>query len=1824
MHGAAAVLPIKDRILYDIFFHEPAWPSITAPSPPSASASSASAAASLPALSSAGAADDERYYEVSEADYLTQRLNSYAQSLTTREQLKRRFLCWQRRKPRDTQPQPHDINDLQQQAADDNERDAQTASMRQELDDDSAAAQAGIHWPILLSGSTHLLALLTDSSIILRSALTQYAFIDLATTAIPPYIHSRSPYAASQPSSHLFSSSLHPFSYLHNRPAAWYKDNMLAVAVNDDTVGVYDIEPVSVDKDSMPHSTVRHTFSFSLPAAASPLETTPAASLSLVARVAGERRKQYPTIAGMVWRDATCHRNVRGVCPHLIVLTYDGQLHHLHIPSQLPSSAAPSASASRLAWDARIPPHAPPTATHSRSSSIAMGSSAVTSLSSVSTRKGEIGHSRSSTGTGVIGGALDASATAVGKDESRRAEVRTWTGVKEQHGMAHQLSESDDQEESDTSARPKDSGGIKRRRKQPATASSKRSLASPDAFADGDTLPLIPLAFTSIAYHATTQQLVIASVTLTSDRCPQLSFWSIKDQSNQLFLHRHTTPLVQTAHHEERKQRRTQFAHTVQRVWKRVKVNVGFETDDSDQAKRNNDSSPGGGYEPSLSDLTMVLSWSPNGRRLSLLDALGNMNVWEVSAEQATDAALIETVRSGEESQRGSRGVLLCQVGWWSDDVLVKGYTNGQVVFTTLSESSTGSTLAPPSLSSATASTSSTALNLLGQPEHVDGFPFISTSAPAHLFTPPLPSLPSVPLPHRLFLLSCSHRYLRKRRMWSQLAADGAGEDGVDDSDELYASEDVSVVSEFRLLSVSESTADEFMRRKVELGQWTEAERVCEVYGLNEDEVWKERWKREEVSQATVRELLSKVTDRWWVLQQCATRTSDDKEQRRLLLEHGLSLTSFRILSFLSSSSSLSRGGQLFSSALSDEGAISEHIDQSTLASLTLTPDQLRLCLYRLLFVSYLRRLDTFDLLQHSSTEQSSLYPLSATSYTFFLTCDLYSAACDLARDENFTALELLLERHANELWTRREAILGEIPLTCDPTLYAQLLPLPKQSAPPSDDGAEAWVLHPTVLQQMVQYAAESTPDAHLPLQAQHVRTLLHNQQALASYQPSLPALTAWYIDRMQGMDEQTGDLQQALTLCQLMSDMDADIAAGLSEWRVALSSVMVMVYEWEMDVSVREWLSMTDMERLKRVLRGSTEASIVVDINSKVASVVQGKGEGTQQLLLRYVQDEAVHDLKLVRGIVRGLFTLSSVLPQRDQFAEAVLSALYVSQAQTVQELQVADDIVRALPEIPSADVSTRLAACRQHVYANQLLAKYHVAQPLSFFLSLQPASSEPTAENGGAEAEKAKAVEDESVRLFHHLCRRAIRVKPAFSDKQWSELLTDLLTLRQLVLTSIPLESAYTQYIQSLLAAGRFKLAKRMLRELTGIDKREEQQLPSSSAPSKQSSLVAATFTPSLTAAVAHIGILPLATAEALVLQVAREFIDSAASIDHPSLQQAMDCLDILPLQSSNSFFAALMPAAAPSANTSATPASDSSPTSTSSLSNAELTTQWQHDLNFLQALRRLSVLGVQLIPYQLRTSPSRLAFLSLLLQQHPAAYREEEEVLDIARLLSITTEEEEGEVRLALLNAALTDGAVDRAYDVAIELMEKNRWRGGWKGGVAVEKALRGVKGKKAARRRLISHAVWACEVEQIDEVLNKWRDVSFRQEDVDGYVQKWKDSELQWSKDDSKEAEESRAMKDVDHGAATVAAYGRSELDTLLDSVMDPDHTAPSPTSRTIPADTASFARLVRPSSSREAGCVRSGRIVAVACGVLHRVAAVLGVVVSVRAVLTAGC
>ena len=1655
-------------------------------------------------------------------------------SLTAREQLRRTFLCFRRRRP---PPPPSPPNAPSPPPSE--------AQLRADLNDDdssdAATGHAGVHWPLhepLLSASSHLLAVLTDSALILRSALTQYAFIDLVSHPIPPYFHSRSPYPSSQPSSHLFSSPLHPYSYSHSRPAAWYRDDLLAVAVRDDGVNVYDVDGVSLDNDGQPHSSIRLVHHFTLDRAQSPLEGS--AGLGLLGRGG---RKAFPTIAGMVWREARCHRTVSGVCPHLLVLTYDGGIHHVHLPTQPPPLAAlstPTLSASRLAFDARVGPHAPPTSTHSRSSSIITAPRSKAALavdSSPSSLNAAIRKRFESHQRAASTAQTSSSPAGATERDDKRAEVITFDGVKQRHGNVADAEDGkavdEEKEEEDEQLRAKDGGLQRRRKRRPVDISASASL-SEGAADEEEAEPSVGVAFTGLAYEPLTQLLIVSSISLSPDRSPQLSIWRVRDQTSQHFSHVLSSPYIPPSLPPHPVQRHHSVMRAFHHLWKRVKITVGSSPSPSPADKA---------YEPTLSDVSSSLLLSPSGHRLLMLDMQGNMNVWQVDAS-SRDVRLIHTVRDYRRGEGGgTRGALLCQASWWAEDELVLGYTDGHLVLTSVSHH--------PSVSSASFSSplpeapASPPVNLLGQTEQVPGIPFLSPSIPAHTLTPPFPSIPPIPLPHRLFILSCHRRFLRKRRVWAHL------DHPEEEAESLYEPEGIRMTAIFRLLSLSESTPGEFLHRKVELREWDDAMKMARLYHLDEDEVWKERWKAAEVGVESIHQLLAKVTDRWWILQQCATRGSEDSAKRRELLDYGLCLTSFRHLTAMAPSSSNS----LFSSAMPDEGAVTERIDDAALQRLRLTADQARLCLYRLLFVQLMQRLDSFVILQQSSAaHHDSLYPLSSMAYTAFLTCDLASAAADLARDENFHALEALLHLHARELFLHRLHVLDEIPVTCDPSAYKDLLPLSTTLPPSAEERSRVWIFHPHLLNQLLE--AESS-FSQAPLSIEHVRGLIRQEEALASYRADVGAIVDWYLRRAQRMDVETGDLQQVASLCQLVAEKEPAVGRGLSDYLQALEDVRALVYGHDMDLTVAEWQRMDSLQRLKRLLADSREDSVVHDVLSKGAVVLQrspSAASDADPLLLRFIRDAVSFDLHLVRGLVRAASSqLSALIPADDRLVDSVISALYTCPRHERESLEVIQDIVTALPD----RTLTRLRRERliRHVRADVVLEQYHTSQPLSFFHSL-PDDAAPGVDAEGAEAKRAK---DECLQLFHHLCRKAIRSKPAYTDWQWSELLTDVLNLRSLVFPFISLLDSYIGFMESLLAAGRFKLGKRMLRQLTGIDKREEQHKqqpkPSAAAESsraKQSShlaAVASTFGPSLQTSIEHFGLLSIPAAERLVLQVAREFLDSSASIDHPSLELARVCLHILPLQLSTD---SLLPAFLASASSSS-PSSSSS----SSLSSADLTTQWQQELDFIEGLQQLSELQVSIIPYQLRTSASRLSFIPRLLQQYPAAYRDDDRVMDIARLFGCSSDEAQAEGRLLLLHAAMQARDVEVAYQMCLTLLENRRYKAAVGSALQVAR-MEGVKEERSMKRRLISNAVWACDVDQLDAVLAEWRTASIKPIDLDAFLQRWGAQQKQ--RRGSEEMRKVDAEEEVDSFPVEQAA-SMTQVERLIVDVLKPTSANP---------------------------------------------------------------
>jgi len=92
------------------------------------------------------------------------------------------------------------------------------------------------------------------------------------------------------------------------------------------------------------------------------------------------------------------------------------------------------------------------------------------------------------------------------------------------------------------------------------------------------------------------------------------------------------------------------------------------------------------------------------------------------------------------------------------------------------------------------------------------------------------------------------------------------------------------------------------------------------------------------------------------------------------------------------------------------------------------------LCLHRLLFLQYQSRLQTFR-------EIIGDGEFRASEFLRFRSCDLLTAAKEYMRDENFSAVEVLLAHHLDVLVPHLLEILSQCPETTPPSHYEQLLP---------------------------------------------------------------------------------------------------------------------------------------------------------------------------------------------------------------------------------------------------------------------------------------------------------------------------------------------------------------------------------------------------------------------------------------------------------------------------------------------------------------------------------------------------------------------------------------------------------------------------------------------------------------------------------------------------------------------------------------------------------------------------------------------------------------
>ncbi|KAL9237446.1 hypothetical protein vseg_011993 [Gypsophila vaccaria] len=193
----------------------------------------------------------------------------------------------------------------------------------------------------------------------------------------------------------------------------------------------------------------------------------------------------------------------------------------------------------------------------------------------------------------------------------------------------------------------------------------------------------------------------------------------------------------------------------------------------------------------------------------------------------------------------------------------------------------------------------------------------------------------------------------------------------------------------------------------------------------------------------------------------------------------------------------------------------------------------------------------------------------------------------------------------------------------------------------------------------------------------------------------------------------------------------------------------------------------------------------------------------------------------------------------------------------------------------------------------------------------------------------------------------------------------------------------------------------------------------------------------------------------AETLVIQAAREYLYSASSLSSSEIWNAKDCLDLFP----------------------------NSP-------NVRL------EADVIDALAvKLPNLGVNLLPMQYKQIKDQMEVVKMAITTQAGAYLNVDEIIEVAKLLGLSSQEEICAVQEAIAREAAVAGDLQHAFDLCLVLARKG-YGLVWDLCAALARGPTIENMDSNSRKQLLSFALCHCDNESIGDLLHAWKDLDLR--------------------------------------------------------------------------------------------------------------------------------
>ncbi|XP_020112692.1 MAG2-interacting protein 2 [Ananas comosus] len=662
----------------------------------------------------------------------------------------------------------------------------------------------------------------------------------------------------------------------------------------------------------------------------------------------------------------------------------------------------------------------------------------------------------------------------------------------------------------------------------------------------------------------------------------------------------------------------------------------------------------------------------------------------------------------------------------------------------------------------------------------------------------------------------------------------------------------------------------------------------------------------------------------------------------------------------------------------------------------------------------------------------------SPEEYKKFRSVPLTETAIVLAGSGKVGALNLLFKRHPYTLSPNVLQILSSVPETVPVQSYSQLLP--GNSPPPTvalRDGD--WV----ECKKMVSFIEKLPSEFE---KGHQLRTEIILKLSRGFIWPSDIELTEWYKKRARDIDNLSGQLDNSLSLVEIACRKGI---GELQQFLEDISCLHWLIYSGHQDddfsMSLAAWEQLPEYEKFKIMLKGVKEDTLAQRLRERAIPFMRNRADSEEEsYMVRWLKDVASENqLAICLAVIEngcGDSPVDGMFKDHIEMVEAVVHCLYV--CSSTDQWSTMESILLKLHETVrgrSAGLSEGFnSSCETQHLGTYKFPKIEnstvFSNQLDGELNIDMLEKRINVAEGHVEVGRMLA--------YYQVPKPMSFFLDAQSDeksvKQLLRLILSKFGRRQPGRSDSDWATLWRDMQSFREKAFPFLDSEYMLTEFVrGLLKAGKFSLARNYLRGTSSVTLGSE------------------KAEHLVIQAAREYFFSASSLSSNEIWKAKECLSLIP-NSRNA----------------------------------------QAESDIIDALTiRLPNLGVTLLPMQFKQIQNPMEIIKMAITSQTGAYLNVEELIEIAKLLGLRSNDDIASVEEAIAREAAVAGDLQLAFDLCLILTKKGHGLV-WDLCAAIARGPHLDNMDTSSRKQLLGFALCHCDEESIGELLNAWKEFDVR--------------------------------------------------------------------------------------------------------------------------------